>query len=317
MSESGIGGGGKGRFQVATDLGDALALLASAASSVVRPLAGATDIMVDPGCQSGDWVDVSSVAALRGISVDAGGLSVGAACTFSEIGQSDVVAGGWPLLRRAAMAVGAPGIRNMATIGGNVANASPAADSSPALLAYDAELELVSRRGARRVPYSEFHTAYKKTVLAPDELISRFFLPPTSRSGGDVDGRLVGYYRKVGARGAQAISKVSLAARAYLSVGTTAAGESVAVVDEVRLAVASVAPTPIRILSVEDALGGESWSVAAGLGGALVDRCCARLLGEIAPIDDGRSSAAYRRAVTTNLLQEFLEQVGDAVRHGA
>jgi CO/xanthine dehydrogenase FAD-binding subunit len=242
-----------------------------------RPLAGGTDIMVVFAAGMLDaprLVDLWSVGELRGIEVTPGEIVFGPLTTYTDVQQHAVVRRELPMLVRAAAETGGWAIQNRGTLGGNIANASPAADSPPALLAYDAELELASAaRGTRRVEYATFHTGYKKSLLAPDELIVRIRVPRRERQRQ--------MYRKVGPRRAQAISKVCFAA----------------VEDEagVRIALGAVAPVPLRCAQTE---------ILAAAG----DRAGARaaFAQEISPIDDVRSTARYRRQVAANLLDAFL-----------
>jgi CO/xanthine dehydrogenase FAD-binding subunit len=227
---------------------------------------------------------VWSVPELRGITVRHEELVIGALSTYTELLEHPVVAAEFPLIGAAARETGAIAIQNRGTIGGNIANASPAADLPPALLAYAAELELAARSGRRRVPYDTFHRGYKKMDLAPEELIVSIHLPRTSQ-------RFRQSYRKVGTRRAQAISKVCFAGVADIVDG---------VAHEVRLAFGSVAPTVIRARTAESLLRGR-----------VIDRetiASARraLSGDISPIDDLRSTASYRLTVAGNLLEEFL-----------
>jgi OHCU decarboxylase len=171
-------------------------------------------------------------------------------------------------------------------LGGNIVNASPAADSLPVLLVYETEIELVSVRGTRWVSYESFHTGYKTMRMEADELIVRVRVPRPLKPWN-------AYARKVGARKAQAISKVGLAAVATLD------GDRV---DEVRIALASVAPVPLRCLATERALVGST--IAEGR-----MRASHALAAEVAPIDDIRSTSAYRRQVALNLLGDFLDSL--------
>jgi CO/xanthine dehydrogenase FAD-binding subunit len=190
------------------------------------------------------------------------------------------------LLCRAAAETGGVATQNRGTLGGNIANASPAADSPPALLVYDAELELVSAGGARWLPYAGFHTGYKQTVMRPEELIRRIRLPRDARPW-------KAYYRKVGARKAQAISKVCLAGAARVENGRLA---------DVRVALASMAPVPLRCSRTEASLRGQQ------LDTGLLRRAREELAREIAPIDDMRSTERYRSRIAQNLLEDFLRQ---------
>jgi len=175
-------------------------------------------------------------------------------------------------------------VRACGTVGGNIANASPAADTPPALLAYGAEVELVSSEGARRVPYANFHTGYKQTVMRADELIAAVLLP-RPREGARH------FYRKVGTRRAQAISKVCFAALAEVEGGSLAG---------VRIALGSVAPVVLRCRRTEDVLRGRR------LDEDLIKAAAEEIGREVTPIDDVRSTARYRTRVAQNLLREFL-----------
>ncbi len=180
--------------------------------------------------------------------------------------------------------------QNRGTIGGNIVNASPAADSLPALLVHDAALVLVSVRGERRVPYADFHTGYKKMRLAKDELIRSICLPRRFS-------KYFSYARKVGARNAQAISKVCIAALGVLGGG---------VIEEARIAMGSVAPVPLRLTKTEEIVRGK----IIGSDLLMLARNSAR--SEIQPIDDIRSNANYRATVAGNLVAEFLSRLKSA-----
>ena len=254
-----------------------------------RPFAGGTDLMVllEAGhLPPGRYISLQNCRELHGISdADDGGVRIGALTTYTDISRSARLTRDYPLLGSAARETGGVATQNRGTIGGNIANASPAADTPPVLLVYDAELELLSSTGLRRVPYVTFHRGYKKMDLAEGELIARVILP--KRTGGTAGD----YFRKVGARRAQAISKVCLAGTIRVENG---------VVQDVRLALGSVAPTVVRAMKTEDDLRGhalDEHSIASA------ERT---LLTEIAPIDDIRSTARYRTRVAQNLLREFL-----------
>src|SRR5688500_4417567 len=202
------------------------------APGVWRPFAGGTDLMVllDAGALTHDrFLDIWGLRELRGIQRTPETLVIGALTTYTDLLNHPVVRAEFPLLCDAASQTGGVATQNRGTIGGNIGNASPAADTPPALLVYDAELELLSARGSRRVRYDRFHTGYKTSVLAPDELIARIHLPRGAR--------WTVAYRKVGTRRAQAIAKVCFAAAARLDGGTVA---------DVRIAFGSVAPTVVR-----------------------------------------------------------------------
>ncbi len=255
-----------------------------------KPLAGATDVMVllDADLlKHRRFVNLQAHPELATIEETATELKIGAATTFGKIHQHPVVAREFPLLHQAALSVGAVAIQNRATIGGNIANASPAADSPPVLLAYDSRIELQSASGSRVIPYSSFHTGYKTMQLAPDEIIRALILPRTSATE-----TVHGYFRKVGPRKAQAITKVSLAGLLRLSPDGT--------VSDVRLAFGSVAPVPLRCIHTEAIVRGQK------LTDSVISRAKSSLLTEVTPIDDIRSTAEYRMTVATHLLEEFL-----------
>ena len=251
-----------------------------------RPFAGGTDLMVQLAAgtlQHQQYIDVYGLRELRRVEVSDDAVTLGALTTFADVRRHELLRLEFPLLCRAAAETGGVANQNRGTIGGNVANASPAADTPPALLAYDAEIEIASLRGRRVVAYQRFHTGYKQMDLAGDELIIAVRLPRTSG--------WVEHYRKVGARRAQAISKVCLAARAVVTAGR---------LQDVRLAFASVAPTVIRALHTENVIRGRV------LDAAHVVAAVTALARDISPIDDLRSTARYRSTVAGNLLREFL-----------
>ena len=267
-------------------LEDVLALLANE-PGVWKPFAGGTDLMVL--LESGklthqNYINIWRLDELRGIEVDDDHVTLGALTTYTDVQSHPVLRNEFPMLCQAASETGGLAIQNRGTLGGNIVNASPAADSPPALLAYDAELELVSTQGSRRLPYQGFHTGYKQMRIRPDELLTRIRLPRNTAGA-------THYYRKVGTRKAQAISKVCLAA-----VGRKNNGH----IDDVRLAVGSVAPIVVRCVQTENALKGQKPDAAT------VQSAQASLLREISPIDDIRSTANYRLQVASNLLADFV-----------
>lgn len=275
-------------YELATpaDLGGALALLAGG----YRPFAGGTDLMVL--AESGKlphrrWVSLWALGELRGVTVSPKEVTIGALTTYSQVQRHELLRAEYPLLAAAAAETGGVAIQNRGTLGGNVANGSPAADSPPALLVYDAELELVSPDGIRRVPYAGFHRSYRKMDLGTGELIRAFRLPRRP------PGRWRETYRKVGTRRAQAISKICFAGAIAM------AGD---VVEDIRLALGSVAPMPLRCTRTEAVLRGQPLTPAA------IANARAELAREIAPIDDFRSTARYRLHVAQELLVDFLRQ---------
>ncbi|HEU5184759.1 MAG TPA: FAD binding domain-containing protein [Gemmatimonadaceae bacterium] len=251
---------------------EALRWLADEPSLV--PIAGCTDVFV--GLNAGTFpasrfLDLWPLEELREIGIRDGAIAIGALATHSMIQASPAVVHRVPMLAAACREIGGIQIQNRGTLGGNVANGSPAGDTLPVLAVAEAVIVLRSARRERRVPFTEFFTGYRKTVRAADELIVGFELPPLDATQ---------WFRKVGTRAAQAISKVVMAV-----VG----GE------RPRVAVGSVGPTVLRCTRTETALAnGVSFEEAARI-----------LEEEIQPIDDIRSTSAYRRRVCGNLLRRF------------
>jgi len=270
-------------------LGEALDVLAND-NETWRPFAGGTDLMVllEAGKLSHqNYVNIWNLRELRGIDVTAKEITLGALTTYTDVQSNSILREEFPMLCQAASETGGLAIQNRGTLGGNIVNASPAADSPPALLAYDAELELVSKQGERRIPYSSFHQGYKQMDIRPGELLRAIRLPRNEKE-------LTHYYRKVGTRKAQAISKICFAAVAN-------------VVDEkvshVRIAMGSVAPIPIRCIKTEAALLGKS------INEETLKTATDTLAAEISPIGDVRSTKDYRLKVSLNLLADFLSQL--------
>jgi CO/xanthine dehydrogenase FAD-binding subunit len=267
-----------------------LALLASEPGTWL-PIAGGTDVMVQftaGKLPTRKLVSVWNLPELRCIDVAADEIRIGAGCTCTDLRKHEIVRREFSLLSSAAGWTGGIANQNRGTIGGNIVNASPAADSLPALLVYEAELILVSARGERWIPYNSFHMDYRKTRLGPDELISAICLKRQFSE----------YYahaRKVGARNAQAIAKVCLAALGKLGDG---------VIEDIRLAMGSVAPVPLRLTGTEKVLRGKR------IDASFVEQARKTAAAEIRPIDDIRSTARYRAAVAGNLVAEFVEKLG-------
>ena len=235
----------------------------------------------------GRYLSIWQLPELRGIEVTPEYVTLGAVTTYTQIRKHPILAAEFPLLCAAAAETGSIATQNRGTLGGNIANGSPAADSPPALLACDAELELASSTGLRWLPYSDFHTGYKQNRLRPGELITRIRLPRARQTWKQ-------HYRKVGTRRAQAISKVCFAGAARIENAKIA---------DLRLAFGSIAPTVLRATATEAFLRG------ATLSPSLVTAAKETVALEIAPIDDIRSTARYRRFVAQNLLAEFLDKM--------
>lgn len=268
-------------------LDEALQLIANE-PGVWRPFAGGTDLMVllEAGkLAHNKYLNLWALQELRGITATDEKIVIGALTTYTEIRNHELLQSEFPMLCQAASETGGLAIQNRGTLGGNIANASPAADSPPALLAYDATLEIISLSGVRQLSYRYFHQSYKKMDLRPDELIARIHLPRNTQRGFQ-------YYRKVGTRKAQAISKVCFAAIGYVN--------SDRAITDVRLALGSVAPIPLRCVETEAFLKGKKIdheTIAAGQNA---------LAGEMSPISDIRSTRDYRLRVSLNLLHDFL-----------
>jgi CO/xanthine dehydrogenase FAD-binding subunit len=250
------------------------ALVISRDEESVMPIAGCTDVYVSLNfgtLKQKRFLNLWRLKELHGIDRRGGRLRIGALTTYTELIRSPLVARALPMLISAAREIGGRQIQHRGTIGGNVANASPAGDTLPVLAAADAVVELISVRGTREVPFTTFYTGYRKSVARADELIAAFHIPPTSGKQ---------WFRKVGTRAAQAISKVVVAG---------IAGE------KPRLAAGSIAPTVVRLMRTEAVLAS----------GGSVDDAQQAMLAEIAPIDDIRSTAEYRRRVAVNLVGQF------------
>ena len=254
-------------------LTDALKMLRDEGPLV--PLAGCTDLYVALNfgtLRPTRFLNLWNLDALRGIETRGPGLRIGALTTYTEIITSATIRRRLPMLAAAAREVGGVQIQNRGTLGGNVANGSPAGDTLPVLLAADAVVVLRSAAGTRRVPMTAFYTGYRQSVARPDELIVGFEIPA-------LRGRQ--WFRKVGTRAAQAIAKIVVAGVREKTP---------------RLAMGSVAPVPLRLTKTEQALAS----------GASLAEAQEILQREIAPIDDVRSTAEYRRQVAANLLAQFV-----------
>lgn len=275
-------------YQLTTpaSLHEALALIANE-PGVWKPFAGGTDLMVlleADRLPHRNYVNIWPLRELRGIDVTDQHVTLGALTTYTDVQSHPVLSREFPMLCQAASETGGLAIQNRGTLGGNIVNASPAADSPPALLAYDAEIELASNTGSRWIPYDGFHRGYKQMDMRADELLVHIRLPRTT-SG------LKQYYRKVGTRKAQAISKVCLAAVARVEAGRVA---------DARIVLGSVAPVVLRCKETENVIRGQALNLDT------IKLARETLMREISPIDDVRSTANYRLQVAANLLVDFL-----------
>ena len=278
-------------------LAEAYAVLAAATlDAPVTPIAGGTDIMVRITGEIGEpparMIDLSRLAELRGITVDGDAVILGATTTYTEIRRSDACREHLPALVEAAATIGAAQIQNRGTLGGNIANASPAGDTLPVLLALDAAIVVGGARGERTIPAEAFWVAYRRTALAPDELIVRIRIP--------VPGGREARFRKIGTRRAQAISKVVLALAWREGPGSAPRRPW----SDVRLALGSVADRPIRARATEAVLEGAAPTPETA------DAAAEALAAEIHPIDDVRSTAEYRRVVAARALHRMIRDAG-------
>jgi xanthine dehydrogenase small subunit len=272
-----------------TTLNDAYAALAERGRGL-KVIAGGTDLMVLMNAHlldAAEFLDIWRVDELRGITDEGERLRIGALTTYTQLIASPLVGRHVPALVAASHTIGAIQIQNRGTLGGNVVNASPAGDSLPVLAAYDAELEIGSARGTRRVLFNEFYTGYRRTVLAPDELVIAVRLPKLKEGERD-------FFWKVGTRRAQAISKTVLVAKAQAANS---------MIQSISIGVGSVAPTVIRTPQTEALL------TTAPLTPALIEQARQLIAQEVAPITDLRSTEHYRRTVTGNVLVKFLRQL--------
>ena len=270
-------------------VGDAVKMLRDEGPLV--PMAGCTDLYVALNfgtLRPTRFLNLWNLDSLRGIEVRGATLRIGALTTYTDIIASAAIRRRLPMLAAAAREIGGVQIQNRGTLGGNVANASPAGDTLPVLLAADAVILVGGQRGERELAAKDFFVSYRKTALAPDELILhvRFPIPP---------GREM-RFRKVGTRRAQAISKVVMAV-AWHDFGSQGW-------HDVRVALGSVAAMPIRAPMTERVLEGAQPTPET------VDRAAETLAAEIQPIDDVRSTADYRRAVSARILHRILRDAG-------
>lgn len=254
------------------------------------PFAGGTDVMVgwNLGQLNGRTVlDLSRVSEWRKIRVLSDGVDLGSLVTHAQIQAHPVLRKRFPLLVAACATVGAAQIQNRGTIGGNIANASPAGDTFPALAVYEATVRAAGPNGRRGVPISEIFAGVKKTTLKPGELIEAVFLPFPDKTP------TRGAFRKVGTRAAQAISKTVFAGLVWNGKGGVLAGA--------RLAFGSMAPTVRRLYAVEEYLRGRR------LNDVSISAAAELLPNDVSPIDDIRSTREYRLMVSRNILTAFLK----------
>jgi|SRR5215208_2784575 len=270
-------------------LADAYAVLAERGGEV-KVIAGGTDLMVLMNAhmlEASHFLDIWRIDELRGITDEGNTIRIGALTTYTQLIGSALIRDRAPALAGASRTIGAIQIQNRGTIGGNVVNASPAGDSLPVLAAYDAQIEIGSARGVRLIEYNKFHTGYRTTALAADELVLAVRIPKLREQEQD-------FFWKVGTRRAQAISKTVMAARALVINKT---------IESISIGVGSVAPTVIRARQTERLLVGST------LAPDIIEQARDTIAREVAPITDLRSTEHYRRTVTGNVLVKFLRQL--------
>ncbi len=276
------------RFELALprSIDEALRVL-SERGSEAKLLAGGTDLLpqlknglLKPACV----VDLSGVERVRILKSDAGGLHVGAAVSARTLERDATTQKTYTLLAESGALVGSVQVRNLATLGGNLCNAAPSADMAPPLLALDAEAVIVGPKGERRVPFTDFFTGVRRTVLAPDEILLEIVVPaPGARSGG--------HYLRHTPRRELDIAVVGVASQLTLSNG---------VCSKARIALAAVAPVPLRARAAEQALEGKPVTPEA------IERAAELALGAAKPISDQRGSADYRRHLVRVLTRRTL-----------
>ncbi len=250
-------------------------------------LAGGTDLcammngrLIEPK----GFISIWGVGELRGIRDDGDVVTIQTLTTHTDIIESALIQKHFPALVQACQTIGARQIQNRGTIGGNVMNASPAGDTLPVLLVYDAEVLVASEEGERSILFKDLYSGYRKTSLKPDEIVTGLQIPkPTSKEAAT--------FIKIGSRRAQAISKVMGSFRACITDGS---------LDSIAIAYGCVAPIPIRLFDVEKVLVGKK------VDDRLLDEAAKFVLKAVSPIDDIRSTADYRSHVAGVLIKRFL-----------
>lgn len=245
---------------------------------------GGTDVMVGRSlgiAEPENWLDISRVSELQKIDDEDGALVIGAGVSLSRLQEDPRIRQYWPILAASAAQTGAPAIQNRATLGGNICNASPAADNAPALLVYNAELEIAGSKGSYRLPYQDFNRAYRQTALDPGEILTSIRLRPQHPD-------ISHYFRKVGTRAAQAISKVALAA--------TLRFDSMGRLESAAFGFASVAAIPVKANNLAEGIVGKK---REDIGLPMIRK---HLVEDISPQSDIRSNKYYRMEIATRLV---------------
>ena len=274
-------------FHEARSTRDALKILND--DCEILPIAGGTDLIIQwrDGKQVKGFVDIGSAQQLKGIIERKNWLTIKSATTHTEIINDENIQKLLPTLAIACSQIGSPAIRNKGTIGGNLLNASPASDLAPVLLAYDASLILESINNAREIKIADFYKEYRKTEICNNELLTRIIIPPPYNNE-------VSNFYKIGSRKEVSIAKANACFRIHMDAN---------VVIFARIALGSVAETPIRLREIEDILIGNT------LNNELIKSTIDALIQAIKPIDDVRSTAIYRQKIITNWLSNFLSNI--------
>ena len=258
-----------------------------------NPLAGGTNLVVDMRsgrCSPGVLVNINDLPELHHVELHAGELKIGSTLTIAELQANPLVRKYCPVLVEAANTFANPLVRNRATLGGNLVDASPAADCAPPLLALDAQVELVSLAGSRRVRLEDFFTGVRKTLIRQDEILAAVCLPDVMQAAHSASA-----YYKIGLRKADAISVVSTAV--LIETGPDQR------CSKVRIALGSVAPLPMRAVNAEKSLEGSLLTPET------IHQAGVIAAGEVSPISDLRASAAYRRKMVEVIVDRLLKQV--------
>jgi len=263
----------------------------------IKIIAGGTDLLVqyyDRLYEVGSWLDLKNIKELKEIKIHQNQMEIGAMVTHTQLEKSEDIKKYFPILSQAAADIGSPQIRNRGTIGGNIVNASPAGDLLAPLMAYDAQFKLQSNQREMIVPAEEFFVGPKKTILKPDQLLTRIILPLPSE-------RTYGSWIKIGKRKALIIATITLALVVEMA-------EDNKTIKDVRTCLGSVAPTPIEIKEIRKKMAGKNFSQLDfnQLGQIVEDK--------ISPIDDIRGTREYRKDVAKNIMINALEEIGSARR---
>lgn len=275
-------------------LGALAAAGAGAGPAAAVPLAGGTNLLVDIRGRRENprrLVALDRVDGLRWLRAEGGAIAMGARTTVSELLRSDAVAATLPSLHEAARLFAGQMVRNAATVAGNIACGSPAADLVPPLMALDAEVVLASAAGRRRVALADYYTGYKACVRRPEELITEIACPPRPAASANL-------FYKLARRHGDAITVVGVAVSLAVADGRCRSA---------RIALGAVAPVPLRAREAEAMLEGVALDAAA------IDRAAHQAAAEASPIDDVRASAGYRREMVAVLTRRLLTQAWQAI----